>query len=76
MIVQNPLVPPLPPVSGNTPSPVSNAPTTAQTDQPETARPVTQPEEPERSAAEDRGRTEADSRGAERDRGQEVDIEA
>jgi len=76
MIVQNPLVPPLPAVAGNTTSPVANAPAASQNDKPETAQPVKAAESTERAAQEDRDRTEVDSRGAEveRERGQEVDI--
>jgi hypothetical protein len=75
MIVQNPLVPPLPSVSNNATSPVANAPAASQNDRPETALPVKATESVERTAQEDRGRTDADSRGAERERGQELDIE-
>ncbi len=78
MIVQNPLVPPLPGVTGHTTSPVANAPAASQNDKPQTAQPVKASESTERTGQEDRDRRQVDSRGAEveRERGQEVDISA
>ncbi len=74
MIVQNPLVPPVPAAQGNVPAPASNELAASQNDEPETDRPAKAVEESERPNAEDRGRPEADDR---RDaRGQRLDITA
>ncbi len=74
MIVQNPLVPPLPASPGTTASPVANAPAAAQSDRPETQRPVTAVEPGDKSAAKDPDRREPDDQRAER--GLELDITA
>ncbi len=74
MIVQNPLVPPVPAAPGSAPAPATNELAASQNDEPETDRPVKAVEETERPNAEDRGRPESDDR---RDgRGQRLDITA
>lgn len=74
MIVQNPLVPPVPAAQGTVPAPATNELAASQNDEPETDRPAKAVEESERPNAEDRGRPEADDR---RDaRGQRLDITA
>ena len=72
MIVQNPLVPPLPAAQGTASAPVANAPAAAQNDKAETDRPVKAAEPDERANAEGRDRPE--SGGGSAERGQQLDI--
>lgn len=73
MIVQNPLVPPVPASpGGGSPAPVANAPQAEdKAAEAETDRPVTSAKEPERSDGEDR-RQPAEEPA--RERGSRVDI--
>ena len=72
MIVQNPLVPPVPTANGNAAAPVANAPAASQKDEQETSRPVTASERAERPNVEDRPTESPDGRLPER--GSQVDL--
>lgn len=72
MIVQNPLVPPVPTANGSAAAPVANAPAANQADKSESARPVTASERPERPNVEDRPTESPDGRLPER--GSQIDL--
>jgi hypothetical protein len=76
MIVQNPLVPPLPSASGATAAPVANAPAASNNGKSETQRPVTAAESSEKPSADNSRRTATEDRGSGSfsERGQELDI--
>ena len=72
MIVQNPLVPPVPTANGSAAAPVANAPAANQDEKSESARPVTASERTERPNVEDRPSERPDGRIPER--GSQVDL--